>query len=87
MLNKDNPYMEKEKATKKSENYKSYGKGELASLYAPNINPASACKRLAAWIAHHPTLLSDLRKTGYCEKLRTFTPLQVRLIFEALGEP
>lgn len=66
---------------------KSYGKGELATLYAPNITPAAACKRLAAWILHHPTLMSDLRQTGYEDKQRTFTPRQVRLIFDALGEP
>ncbi len=66
---------------------KSYSKGELASLYAPNIAPSSACKRLAAWILHHPTLMSDLRQTGYTDKQRTFTPKQVELIFEALGEP
>lgn len=66
---------------------KSYSKGELAALYAPNIAPSSACKRLTQWMLHHPTLMTDLRKTGYTEKLRTFTPLQVSLIFEALGEP
>lgn len=66
---------------------KSYSKGELAALYAPDIAPSSACKRLAAWMLHHPTLMSDLRQTGYEDKQRTFTPLQVRLIFDALGEP
>ncbi len=66
---------------------KSYSKGELAMLYAPDIAPSSACKRLAAWMLHHPTLMTDLRKTGYTDKQRTFTPLQVSLIFEALGEP
>lgn len=69
------------------ENPRTYGKGELASLYAPNIAPSSACKRLTAWMLHHPTLMSDLRQTGYTEKQRTFTPRQVELIFEALGEP
>lgn len=66
---------------------KSYSKGELAMLYAPDIAPSSACKRLAAWMLHHPTLMTDLRKTGYTDKQRTFTPLQASLIFEALGEP
>ena len=66
---------------------KSYSKGELAMLYAPNIAPSSACKRLTAWMLHHPTLMTDLRKTGYNNKQRTFTPKQVGLIFEALGEP
>ena len=66
---------------------KSYGKGELASLYSPNIVASSACKRLTQWMNVHPTLMSDLIKTGYNYKQRTFTPLQVQLIFDALGEP
>lgn len=69
------------------ENIRTYSKGELAVLYAPDIAPTSACKRLTQWFLHHPTLMSDLRKTGYTDRQRTFTPRQVELIFEALGEP
>ena len=32
-------------------------------------------------------LAAALRKTGYDERKRSFTPKQVKLIFEYLGEP
>lgn len=67
--------------------YKTIGKGRLAEQYNPYLSPSAARKQLAAWMARHPTLLADLTKTGYTEKQRTFTPRQVELIFEALGEP
>lgn len=66
---------------------KTYGLGELAQMYNPLLTNSAARKKLYVWMERHPTLMSDLRKTGYTAKQRTFTPLQVRLIFEALGEP
>jgi len=64
-----------------------YGRTELAQLYSPDIAPMSAWKRMKSWIAVHPTLLSSLRATGYNGHQRNFTPQQVRLIVDALGEP
>ena len=66
---------------------KTIGRGQLAELYNPHLSPSAARKQLAAWMARHPTLLADLAKTGYDSKQRSFTPKQVELIFEALGEP
>ncbi len=66
---------------------KTYGLGELAQKYNPQLTNSAARKKLYVWINRHPTLMSDLRKTGYTDKQRTFTPKQVELIFEALGEP
>ena len=68
-------------------NVKTYGLGELAQMYNPQLTNAAARKKLYVWMNRHPTLMSDLRKTGYEDKQRTFTPLQVSLIFDALGEP
>ncbi len=66
---------------------KTIGRGQLAELYNPHLSPSAARKQLAAWMARHPTLLADLTKTGYDSKQRSFTPRQVEIIFEALGEP
>ena len=64
-----------------------YGRGELAKCYNPDLSDSAARKRLAQWIAFHPTLSADLAKAGFKPSQRIFTPRQVELIFEALGEP
>ena len=66
---------------------RSYGKGELAQLYCPNITTSAARKKLMLWIHYHPNLMDDLRSIGYSDISKTFTPAQVRLIVDALGEP
>lgn len=66
---------------------RTYGKGELAQLYCPNITTAAARKKLKLWISHYPHLMDGLYAIGYSEASRSFTPAQVRLIVEALGEP
>lgn len=67
--------------------FRTYGKGELASLYSPGITTTAARRKLRFWIRHHPTLMDDLLASGYTENARLFTPIQVRLIVAALGEP
>ena len=66
---------------------RTYGKGELAQLYAPHVTPAAACRKLMHWISLQPQLVEALKRYGLKENSRTFTPIQVRLIVEALGEP
>ena len=66
---------------------RTYGKGELAQLYCPNITTAAARKKLMLWINYYPHLMDDLRSIGFSDTARSFTPAQVRLIVEALGEP
>lgn len=66
---------------------RSYGKGELALLYNPNITASAARRKLMQWISFYPNLLSDLLKAGFTDSSKTFTPAQVRLITHALGEP
>ena len=60
-----------------------YGKSELALLYFPHLTQQSAWRKLNRWISLNPTLRQQLE--GY--ELRTFTPRQVALIVEQLGEP
>ena len=66
---------------------KSYGKAELAAIYLPRVSVLSAKKTFRGWIAHHPTLLSELKATGLHNKSKIYTPLQVKLIISAFGEP
>ena len=56
-----------------------YSKSQLATLYLPHIQPASARRTLRSWIAKNTALYSD--------KAILLTPAQVRLIFRFLGEP
>ncbi|MBQ6746386.1 MAG: DUF4248 domain-containing protein [Bacteroidaceae bacterium] len=66
---------------------RSYGRRELAMLYCPDIAPASAHKKFNLWIGRSPGLLDRLRQLGYSSGQRQFTPIQVQLIVNAIGEP
>jgi len=67
--------------------FRSYGKGELAMLYIPDVLQASAVKEFNLWIRTSPGLEQKLQETGMSRTARKYTPKQVRLIVEALGEP
>ena len=66
---------------------KSYGKSELAALYLPEIAPRSAADVLKKWIDKSPGLADALAATGLQLLDRRYTPAQVQLIVQALGEP
>lgn len=66
---------------------KEYGRSELASLYSPDIEPMSAWKKFKSWMERSPHLMDNLEALGYETTQRIFTPLQVRLIINAPGEP
>lgn len=67
--------------------FRTYGKSELALLYNPYITPKAACKKLNLWISLQPRLVESLREYGLTPLSKSYTPAQVRLIVEALGEP
>ncbi|MEG1564592.1 MAG: DUF4248 domain-containing protein [Bacteroides sp.] len=67
--------------------YRSYGKSELASLYLPHILPGSAMKAFNEWIIAFPGLTARLQATGFMRNAKRYTPAQVRMIVEAIGEP
>ena len=76
------------KKKKKTFQYRTYGKGELALLYLPNILQQSAVDRFNEWIEAAP----GLKRTapGHISmnpRSRYYTPAQVRLIVEVLQEP
>lgn len=66
---------------------KSYGKSELAALYLPEISPKSATETVRKWIERAPGLSDALTATGLQPLDKRYTPAQVRMIVEALGEP
>ena len=66
---------------------RTYGKGELAQLYCPDITTSAARKKLMVWIHHYPNLMDGLYRIGFSDASRSFTPAQVRLIVDALGDP
>ena len=61
---------------------RTFGRTELAQLYFPLLTPAAAWRKLQLWLLLQPSL-NHLA----CLRSRTFTPAQVKLIFEGLGEP
>lgn len=67
--------------------YRSYGKGELAQLYLPDILQQSAVDKFNEWITAAPGLTERLTATGWNPRCRRLTPAQVRLIVEVLEEP
>ena len=69
------------------ENLRAYGKAELAQLYSPGASRASALRLLNKYLHAADGLLDALQRTGYTRGSRHFTRYQVRLIFEAIGEP
>lgn len=66
---------------------RSYGRTELALLYSPELSALGAFRRLQRWMLRSPGLMQRLEDLGYDEHNRSFTPLEVRVIVEALGEP
>lgn len=80
-----------EKVTFNSENadfrIRSYGKSELAQLYLPTITPCAARRTFNAWITLSPGLTDRLKSLGFSPSSHYYTPRQVQLIVEALGEP
>lgn len=67
---------------------RAYGKSELAWLYFPTANSAhTAVNHLMAWVRRNPDLVNGLYKLGYRKSAKFFTPKEVALIIEYLGEP
>lgn len=86
--------MEKEIRKKETEDFEEtdfrfrcYTKGELASLYLPEIRRDSAVRTLIRWIDRNQTLGSRLAALGYRRSNRILTVEQVREIAAVLGRP
>ena len=67
---------------------RAYTKKELAMCYFPSAeNAHSAVNRLMAWINRCEPLSMALAAQGYQKMARWFSPKEVRIIVEHLGEP
>ncbi len=66
---------------------RTYPKSELVHLYLPDLPIRSALHTWNEWVQFHPTLFKRLQRTGYRKSNKFFSPIQVRLIVEALGVP
>lgn len=66
---------------------KAYGKSELAQLYNPRMGVRSALRTLSVWIKRNEMLHGRLQETGLVPCCKIYTPRQVELIVEYLGEP
>lgn len=64
-----------------------YGHQELAQLYFPYVLPKSASSQLTRWIERDEELSEALRRAGHRKRTRLYTPLQVSILIEHLGEP
>ena len=66
---------------------RAYGRMELAQLYSPELTDMAAYRKMKKWIDLCPGLTGRLARLGYDPRRRSFTPLEVRAIVDALGEP
>ncbi|MCD8092372.1 MAG: DUF4248 domain-containing protein [Bacteroides sp.] len=64
-----------------------YTKSELAHLYNPQMTVKNATQVLRRWIQRNQELHKALISMGYTDRSRSFTPRQVQLIVDTLGEP
>ena len=61
---------------------RAYGKSELAMLYFPKHTPEAAMRNFRQWLSVNPRLRHLRQQKGHY-----FTPKQVRMIVEEVGEP
>ncbi len=66
---------------------RAYTKVELACLYNPYMTIPGALRILARWIAGNSQLTAELSALEYNHRNRIYTPRQVKVIVEHLGEP
>ena len=67
---------------------KTYGKSELALLYFPEAQSTNgALCNLKYWISRNEQLTEKLRDCGMPQNAKNYTPREVALIVEYLGEP
>ena len=62
-------------------------KTEVAQAYFPTVEPSTARRNLSRWIRMNPQLEQHLSEAGYQCRQKYFTPLQLSLLYDALGEP
>ncbi len=66
---------------------RAHGRIEPAQLYSPELTSIAAYRKMNKWIIRCPGLQQRLYDLGYQPQRRSYTPLEVRVIVDALGEP
>ena len=66
---------------------KSYGYGELAQMYFPQITKQSATVQFGKWIKLNENLKIELKAAGYKRWQKILTPKQVEILVMVFGEP
>ena len=66
---------------------KSYGYGELAQMYFPQVTKQSATIQFRRWIRLNEKLKIDLKAAGYKRWQKILTPKQVEILVMVFGEP
>lgn len=73
--------------TAKEFRIRSYGITELAMIYCPELTANGALKKFRRWIDVNPQLHERLGFSQGRHRTRSFTPFEVKLLVEVLGEP
>lgn len=63
------------------------GVSEFAQLYFPGHTPVVAYKRMWEWIQISPGLKAKLQAAGWAKFQKLYTPKQVAVLIDHLGEP
>lgn len=66
---------------------RTYGFGELAQLYFPNVSKMSASHTFTKWIYRSHHLFSKLTRTGWKKGQKYFTPKQVKVLIRHFDPP
>lgn len=65
----------------------SYTKTDLALLYSPHSETATAIQNLYRWMKQNRPLMSELEAVGYNKYRHSFLKQEVGIIVKYLGEP
>ena len=66
---------------------KAYTKVELAQLYSPHSQEATALQNLYRWMKRNTLLMKELQGLGYNKYRHSFLKQEVQVIVKYLGEP
>ena len=66
---------------------RTFGFGELAQLYFPNVTKASASRMFSQWIHSCPQLINKLSELNWKSRSKYFTPKQVKVLIEHFDPP
>ena len=66
---------------------RTFGFGELAQLYFPDITKTSASRMFSIWIHSSPELLIKLTETNWKKRSKYFTPKQVKILVGHFDNP